>query len=180
MTNNEPKMTEDERQEVLAYEEGVINQIKEENGLGGLEGMFAAAEEAQGEVFPIDVVRRGKKFFSFDVRPLGIKDFDRLEKSNQVFERDPKRGAKKLVDFKTEDFLAMIIFEATTPEHKKEYWSNPEVRKRYGTIGFQSIPQFLKAGEIEEIAAYIERISGRDNELKLGDTLKNSSEQAAN
>lgn len=164
-------MTEDERQKALQYEEGIIDKIKEENNIGGLDGLFAASEDAENKVYPITVSRNGKDFFVFDVRPLPIKDFDRLEKSNQVFEQ--KKGLRKLVDFKTENFLAMIIFEATTPEHKKEYWSNPEVKSRFGTIGYQTVIKVLKAGEIEEIAGYIERISGRDNDLKLGETLKN-------
>lgn len=170
-------MTDEERQQVLQYEEGVIDKIKEENNIGGIEGLFAASEDAESKVYPITVGRDGRDFFTFEVRPLPIKEFDRLEKSNQVFEEDKQRGARKMVDFKTENYLAMIIFEATTHEHKKEFWSNPEVRKRFGTIGYQSVIKVLKAGEIEEIAGYIERISGRDNDLKLGETIKNSSEQ---
>lgn len=164
-------MTEDERQEILQYEEGVIDKIKEENNIGGLDGLFAATEDAEGKVYPVTVSRGGKDYFTFDVRPLPISEFDKLEKSNRVFET--KKGLRKMTDFKTESFLAMIIFEATTAEHKKEFWSNPEVRKRFGTIGFQSVIKVLKAGEIEEIAGYIERISGRENDLKLGETLKN-------
>lgn len=170
----EVPMTDEERKEVLQYEEGVIDKIKKENSIGGLEGLFAASDDADGKVYPVTVSREGKDFFTFDVRPLPIKEFDRLEKSNQVYEHDPKRGTRKMVDFTTENFLAMIIFEATTPEHKKEFWSNPEVKNRFGTIGYQTIIKVLKAGEIEEIAGYIERISGRDNDLKLGETIKNS------
>ena len=165
------QMTEEERQEMLQYEEGAIDKIKEENNIGGLEGLFAASDDTESKVYPITVSRGGTNFFGFDVKPLPIKDFDRLEKSNQVFEHE--KGLRKMVDFKTENFLAMIIFEATIPEHQKEFWSNPEVRKRYGTIGFQTVIKVLKAGEIEEIAGYIERISGRENQLKLGETLKN-------
>lgn len=167
----EVPMTEEERQGTLQYEEGVIDKIKEENSIGGLEGLFAASDDAESKVYPVTVSRDGKNFFTFDVQPLPIKDFDRLEKSNQVFEN--KKGLRKMVDFKTENFLAMLIFEATTAEHKKEFWSNPEVRKRFGTIGYQTVIKVLKAGEIEEIAGYIERISGRENQLKLGETLKN-------
>lgn len=168
---NEVPMTEEERQEVLQYEDGVIDNIKEENNIGGIEGLFAASEDAEGKVYPVTVSRDGKDFFTFDVQPLSISKFDELEKKNQVFET--KKGLRKMVDFKTENFLAMVIFEATTHEHKKEFWSNPEARKRFGTIGFQSVVKVLKAGEIEEIAGYIERISGRDNDLKLGETIKN-------
>lgn len=175
---NEVPMTEEERLETLQYEDGVIDKIKEENKIGGLEGLFAASEDAENKIYPITVSRDGSDFFTFNVRPLPISEFDKLEKRNQVF--DTKKGLRKMVDFKTENFLAMIIFEATTPEHKKEFWSNPEVKKRFGTIGFQSVIKVLKAGEIEEIAGYIERISGRENELKLGETLKNSSEQEEN
>lgn len=170
-------MTEEERQDVLQYEEGVIDQMKDESEVGGLDGLFAASDDAESKVYPITVSRDGRDFFTFDVRPLPIKEFDRLEKSNQVYEHDKQRGTKRMVDFKTEDYLSMIIFEATTIEHRKEYWSNSEVTKRFGTIGHQSISRVLKAGEIEEIAGYIERISGRDNDLRLGDTLKNSSGQ---
>lgn len=170
-------MTEDERQDVLKDEEGVLDKIKEENNIGGLEGLFAATEDAELKVYPVTVARDGKTFFTFDVRPLAIKEFDRIEKSQQVVEEDKRSGVKRVVDFKTEDYLARIIFEATTPEHKKEFWSNPEATKRYGTIGYQTVIKALKAGEIEEIARYIEDISGRDNSLKLGETLKNSSEQ---
>lgn len=173
----EVPMTEEERQNVLQYEEDVIDMIKKENSIGGLDGLFAATDDAEGKLYPITVSRNSTNFFSFDVRPLSIEEFDRLEKTNRVYEMDSKTGARKMVDFKTENFLAMVIFEATTPEHKKEFWSNPEVRKRFGTIGFQSVIKVLKAGEIEEIAGYIERISGRENDLKLGETLKNSSEQ---
>lgn len=167
----EVPMTEDERLDVLQYEEGVIDKIKEENNIGGLEGLFAASEDAEGKVYPVTVSRDGKDFFTFDVHPLPISEFDKLEKANQVFET--KKGLRKMVDFKTENFLARIIFEATTSEHKKEFWSNPEVKKRFGTIGYQTIIKVLKAGEIEEIAGYVERISGRENDLKLGETLKN-------
>lgn len=169
----EVPMTEDERQELLQYEESVIDKVKEENNIGGLDGLFAATDDAEGKIYPVTVSRDGTNFFSFDVQPLPIKEFDRLEKTNQVFEMDPKRGTRKMVDFKTENFLAMMIFEATTSEHKKEFWSNPEVRKRFGTIGYQSVIKVLKAGEVEEIAGYIERISGRENDLKLGETIKN-------
>ena len=165
-------MTEEERQEVLQYEDGVIDKIKEENEeIGGLEGLFAASEDAESKVYPITVSRDGKDFFTFNVSPLPISKFDEIEKKNQVFKKE--KGLRKMIDFKTENFLAMVIFEATTQEHRKEFWSNPEVTKRFGTIGFQSVIKVLKAGEIEEIAGYIERISGRDNDLKLGETLKN-------
>lgn len=167
----EVSMTEQERQEVLQYEEGLIDEIKKENNIGGLDGLFAASEDVESKIYPITVSRNGTDFFTFDVVPLPIKEFDRLEKMNQVYEE--KKGLRKMVDFKTENFLAMIIFEATTSEHKKEFWSSPEVKKRFGTIGYQTVIKVLKAGEIEEIASYIERISGRDNDLKLGETLKN-------
>ena len=88
--SNELQMTEDERRNILQYEEGAIDQIKEENGLSGLDGMFAASEDAENKVYPIEVIRNGKHYFTFDVRPLELKEFSRLEKSNQVYEKDPK------------------------------------------------------------------------------------------
>lgn len=165
-------MTDEQRIEVLEkYEEGVIDKIKEENNIGGVEGMFAAAEDAEQKIYPIDVVRNGKTFFTFHVRPLSIAEFERLEKASRVFEKE--KGVRRAVDFKGEQYLAMIVFEATTPEDKKAYWNSAEAKQRFGTIGHQTVVKVLKAGEIESIAEYIENISGRENELELGETVKN-------
>lgn len=165
------KMTEEERLEALRDEEGVIEKIKEENEIGGIDGLFAAAEDAEEKVYPIDVVREGKKFFTFHVRPLPISEFERIEKANRVFEE--KKGIKRAVDFKGETYLAMLIFEATIPEDKKALWNSQETKQRWGTIGHQTVIKALKAGEIESIAEYIEKISGRENDLELGETVKN-------
>lgn len=167
----ELEMTDEQRIEALQYEEGVIEKIKEENKIGGVEGLFAAAEDAEVKIYPIDVVRDGKTFFTFNVRPLAISEFERLEKANRVFEKE--KGIRRAVDFKGEQYLAMMIFEATIPEDKKAFWNSPEVKQRWGTIGHQSVIKALKAGEIESIAEYIEKISGRENDLELGDTVKN-------
>lgn len=165
------EMTDEQRMEALKNEEGVIDKIKEENEIGGVEGMFAAAEDAEEKVYPIDVVRNGKTYFTFNVRPLLISEFERIEKANRVFEKE--KGIKRAVDFKGETYLAMLIFEATTVEHRKLLWNSPEVKQRWGTIGHQSVIKALKAGEIESIAEYIEKISGRENDLELGETVKN-------
>lgn len=165
------KMTDEERLEFLKDEEGVIDKIKQENEIGGVEGLFAAAEDAEEKIYPIDVVRNGKKYFTFHVRPLPISQFERIEKANRVYEE--KKGIKRAVDFKNETFLAMLVFEATTPEDKKALWNSQETKQRWGTIGHQTVTKALKAGEIESIAEYIEKISGRENELELGETVKN-------
>lgn len=166
------EMTEEERNDALQYEEGVIDKIKEENNIGGFEGLLAAVDDVEDKVYPITVAREGKEFFTFSVKPLAIGDFEKLEKSCRIFEKG-KGGARVAKDFDSQQFLARVVYEATTVEDKKEYWNNPEVRKKLGTVGFQTIIRVLRAGEIEDIATYVEQISGRENDLMLGETLKN-------
>lgn len=166
------ELTEDERQEVLKHEEGLIDQIKEENNIGGIAGMIAAANDIEEKVYPIAVRRGGQEYFTFHVRQLELSEFEKLEKSCRIFEKG-KGGVRVVKDFNSQQFLAMVIFQATTPEDKKEYWNNPEIKKQLGTVGYQTISKVLRAGEIEDIASYIEEISGRENDLKLGETIKN-------
>lgn len=160
---------EENRLTQQAEEQGIIDVIKEENGIDGL---FAAVEDIEARVERVDIIRDGNKFFGFDVQPLDSGTFDEIRDRNTPKKRN-RAGVPIRQGIKLDDYMAEIIFTATTSDDRQRLWLNPEVKKRLGAVGYQVIKRVLYAGELEEVYEFIEKISGYDNDLSLGDTVKN-------
>ena len=71
----EPDMTEDDMKEVIRENEGDL-----------LEGLLAAAEDAEEETVKIDIVRNNRHYFSFSIHPLSE------ERLSEIREKPPYRA----------------------------------------------------------------------------------------
>jgi hypothetical protein len=160
-------MDEAKRDELLAAEDTILQDIS-----GVLEAMETVTRY---EVF--EVVREGKKLFSFRVRGLDDEEIEKCRDQATKVVKDRRLGNLAVPrDFNAAKFNSLMIYTATHPEDKKALWDNKTLWDRAGVLaGWQLVDKVLKRGEKDAVIELIEKLSGygEDNE-NLEETLKNS------
>lgn len=161
-------MEETKRDELLANEDIILRDVA-----GVLEAMETIV---QYEVF--EVIRDGKKLFSFRVRGLDDEEFEKCRDQATKVAKDRRLGAIAIPkEFNTAKFNSLVIYTATHPEDRKAIWDNKELWNKANVVaGWQLIDKVLKRGEKEKVIELIEKLSGytdEENEDSI-ETLKNS------
>lgn len=167
-------MSEVKKEELLQNEESILQDIA-----GVLEAMETVVEYKEFEV-----IRDGKKLFSFRVRGLDDSEFEECRKDSTKAVRDPRLGSIAIPrEFDSAKFNSLIIYKATHPEDRKKLWDNKELWKKAKDVltGWQLIDKVLRRGEKEKCLELIETLSGynfddeeNEEEKGLADTIKNS------
>lgn len=159
-------MDEAKRDELLAAENTILRDVA-----GVLEAMETITKY---EVY--DVVRDGKKLFSFRVRGLDDEELEKCRDQATKVVKDRRFGSLAVPrDFNAAKFNSLMIYTATHPDDKKLLWDNKDLWQKANVVaGWQLVDKVLRRGEKEEVIALIEQLSGFDDGENTEETLKNS------
>lgn len=156
--------------ELLENEETILRDVG-----GVLEAMETVTEY---KVF--DVIRNGKKLFSFRVRGLDDSEFEKCRDQATKAVKDRRFGSIAVPkEFNSAKFNSLLICLATHPEDTKAIWDNKKLWEQANVLsGWQLVDKVLKPGEKDRVIDLIEELSGftdenNDAETMEG-TLKNS------
>ena len=163
-----------EEQEITAYEtneEGtkILIRANEEDFI---QGLIDAAEYASEETQRIEIVREGRLYFAFHVRPLSSQEYEKCKKKYTKYVRNKQFGMKLPEDTDRIKYQSAIIYEATVEEDRKNLWDNHKVWNALNAKedrimnGLDVIEYSLKAGEKDKVLEAIDKLSGYDDNLE--------------
>ncbi len=163
-----------EEQEITEYEtneEGtkILIRANEEDFI---QGLIDAAEYASEETQRIEIVREGRLYFAFHVRPLSSQEYEKCKKKYTKYVRNKQFGMKLPEDTDRIKYQSAIIYEATVEEDRKNLWDNHKVWNALNAKedrimnGLDVIEYSLKAGEKDKVLEAIDKLSGYDDNLE--------------
>lgn len=154
----------DER--LLDAESAILKDIS-----GALEAMETVTQSKT-----YDVIRDGKKLFSFKVCGLDDEQVENCRDQATKTVKDRRLGNLAVPrDFNSAKFNSLMIYTAT--EDKKSLWDNKALWQKAGVVtGWQLVDKILQRGEKDTVIALIEELSGYKDDDSTGttETLKNS------
>jgi hypothetical protein len=160
-------MSEDKKEYLSQNEEAVLRDVG-----GVLEAMETIIEY---KVF--EVIRDGKKLFSFQVRGLDDSEFEKCRDQATKVAKDRRLGNLAVPrEFNSAKFNSLVIYTATHPADKKVIWDNKDLWQKANVVtGWQLVDKVLKRGEKEKCIELIESLSGYADEdaESTEETLKN-------
>ena len=163
-----------EEQEITEYEtneEGTKILIRA-NEEAFIQGLIDAAEYASEETQRIEIVREGRLYFAFHVRPLSSQEYEKCKKKYTKYVRNKQFGMKLSEDTDRIKYQSAIIYEATVEEDRKNLWDNHKVWNALNAKedrimnGLDVIEYSLKAGEKDKVLEAIDKLSGYDDNLE--------------
>lgn len=158
----------EEKKEYLAQNEDTI--------LRDVAGVLEAMETII-EYKDFEVIRDGKKLFSFRVRGLDDNEFERCRDQATKVVKDRRVGNIAVPrEFNLAKFNSLVIYTATHPDDKKVIWDNKDLWAKADVVtGWQLVDKVLKRGEKEKCIELIEGLSGYTDEdaEATEETLKN-------
>jgi len=161
-------MSEEKKDYLIQNEEVILQDVA-----GVLEAMETIIEY---KVF--EVIRDGKKLFSFRVRGLDDSEFEKCRDQATKVAKDRRLGNLAVPrEFNSAKFNSLVIYTATHPDDKKAIWDNKDLWAKADVItGWQLVDKVLKRGEKEKCIELIESLSGYADEdaEATEETLKNS------
>lgn len=137
-----------------------------------IQGLIDAAEFASEETQRIEIIREGRLYFAFNIRPLNSQEYEKCKKKHTKYVRNKQLGMKLPEDTDRIKYQSAIIYEATVDEDKEKLWDNRKVwdalnaKKDRIMNGLDVIEYSLKAGEKDKILEAIDRISGYESNLE--------------
>ena len=137
-----------------------------------IQGLLEAVEYANEEKQKIEIIREGKLFFAFSIRPLGAEEYEKCRKKHTKYVRNRQLGIKMPDETNRVKYQSALIYTATVDEDKVKLWDNKKVwetlqNKEYQVMNGLDVIEFaLKAGEKDKIIEAIDKLSGYDNDLE--------------
>ena len=159
---------EAQRQEVREFEtdtEGAKALIRA-NEEDFIKGLIEAAEFASEETQRIEIIREGRLFFAFHIRPLSSEEYEKCRKRHTKYVRNKQFGMKMPEDTNRVKYQSAIIYEATTEGDREKLWDNRRVWNAINEKGdrimngLDVIECALKAGEKDKVLDAIDKLSG--------------------
>lgn len=148
-----------------------------------IQGLIDAAQFSDEETQRIEIIREGRLYFAFSIRPLSSEEYEKCRKKHTKYVRNRQLGMKMPEGTDRVKYQSALIYEATINDDKVKLWDNRKVwdalnAKRDHIInGLDVIESVLKAGEKDKILEAIDKLSGYDNNLEeinsLEDAAKN-------
>ena len=161
-------MSEEKKDYMVQNEDVILQDVA-----GVLEAMETIIEYKLFEV-----IRDGKKLFSFRVRGLDDSEFEKCRDQATKVAKDRRLGSLALPrEFNSAKFNSLVIYTATHPDDKKAIWDNKNLWAKADVVtGWQLVDKVLKRGEKEKCIELIEELSGYSDEdaESTVETLKNS------
>jgi len=161
-------MSEEKKDYLIQNEDAILQDVA-----GVLEAMETIIEY---KVF--EVIRDGKKLFSFRVRGLDDSEFEKCRDQATKVAKDRRLGNLAVPrEFNSAKFNSLVVYTATHPDDKKAIWDNKDLWAKADVVtGWQLVDKVLKRGEKEKCIELIEELSGYSDEdaESTEETLKNS------
>ena len=161
-------MSEKKKEYLSQNEDAILRDVG-----GVLEAMETIIEY---KVF--EVIRDGKKLFSFRVRGLDDSEFEKCRDQATKVAKDRRLGNLAVPrEFNSAKFNSLVIYSATHPDDCKAIWDNKDLWQKANVVtGWQLVDKVLKRGEKEKCIELIESLSGYADEdaEATEETLKNS------
>ena len=174
--NPETEESKSEEAKSMVEERGFSEQettnhmkLKEEDFIQGLIDATGFVEEEKQR---IEIVRDGKLFFVFHIRPLSESEYNDCKKKSTKYVRNRSLGVKMPEDTDSVKYRASIVYQATVKEDREKLWDNKKVWETLRDKGLQIlngldvIKYSLKAGEMNKIIDCIDDLSGFDDNLE--------------
>lgn len=151
-----------EKEELLTVEDNV------------LDGLLGAAKDKEDDTVLIEIARKGKVYFSFNIRGLTEKMYNDLHDQATKFRKARNLGGVKVAEeTDATRFRSLLIYHATVKEDREKLWDNKEAWNELNVVtGTDMIDKVLLAGEKNAIVEKIDEISGYSDEID--DIVKNS------
>lgn len=137
-----------------------------------IQGLIAAAGFAAEERQRIEIIRDGKLYFAFNIRPLGSEEYDKCRKKYTKYVRNKQLGMKMPEDTDRIKYQSALIYQATIEEDREKLWDNRKVWNALNAKdlqimnGLDVIEYTLKAGEKDKILEAIDKLSGYEANLE--------------
>lgn len=166
MENEEPEIRE---YETDMEDTKTLIRAKEEDFI---QGLIDAAEFASEETQRIEIIREGRLYFAFRIRPLSSQEYEKCKKKHTKYVRNKQLGMKLPEDTDRIKYQSALIYEATVEEDRKNLWDNRNVwdalnaKKDRIMNGLDVIEYSLKAGEKDKVLEAIDKLSGYEDNLE--------------
>lgn len=137
-----------------------------------IQGLIDAAEFVSEETQKIEIIRGGRLYFAFHIRPLGSEEYEKCRKKHTKYVRNRQMGMKMPDETDRVKYQSAIIYAATVDEDKEKLWNNHKVwaalnaKKDRIMNGLDVIECTLKAGEKDKVLEAIDKLSGYDDNLE--------------
>lgn len=164
--------TSAQNETVVETSEEETKEIIRANEEDFIQGLISAAGFATEERQRIEIIRDGKLYFAFEIRPLGSEEYDKCRKKYTKYVRNKQLGMKMPEDTDRIKYQSAIIHKATVEKDRENLWDNKKVWEALEERGYQImsgldvIEYTLKAGEKDKILEAIDKISGYEADLE--------------
>lgn len=166
------KATEEAKVEEMDFTEEETKEQVRTNEEDFIQGLIDAVEFANEETQKIEIVRGGKLYFAFSIRPLGAEEYDKCRKKHTKYVRNRQLGMKMPDETDRVKYQSAIIYTATVDEDKAKLWDNKKIwetlrNKDYQVMNGLDVIEFaLKAGEKDKIIDAIDLLSGYESNIE--------------
>ena len=160
--NEEPMTEEEVKEELLINEDEILKALNDQ-------------KQHDDMVEKIAVVF-GKTKFTFRIRPLSEKEWDKCRERNTKYQKNRRLGGIRLPEStNTTGYHSDLIYTATVDEDREKLWNNKKLWSAVGALtGTDMVDKLIPfAGKKQQIVERIERLSGYDDEDEYEDTVKN-------
>lgn len=143
-----------------------------------IQGLIAAADFASEEKQRIEIIRDGRLYFAFTIRPLSSEEYEKCRTKWTKYVRNKQLGIKMPEDTNKIKYQSALIYTATVEEDREKLWDNRKVWNALNAKndrimnGLDVIEYTLKAGEKDMILEAIDKLSGFAND-NLEEVAKN-------
>ena len=121
-------------------------------------------------------VSLGKTKFSFRIRPLSEREWDKCRERNTKYQKNRRLGGMRLPESTdTTGYHSDLIYTATVDEDKAKLWDNKRLWAAVNALtGTDMVDKLIPyAGKKQQIIEQIEELSGYGEEEAYEDTVKN-------
>lgn len=145
-----------------------------------IDGLLGAYQDQQEQTATVEIARKGKVFFKFDVHGLTEQRYNDLQDQATKFKNAKNLGGVKVAtETDITRFRSLLIYHATVEEDRKNVWNNKEAWRALNVLnGPDLIDKVLLAGEKKAVIDIIDDLSAFGDETD--ELVKNSSEQEEN
>ena len=92
-----------------------------------IHGLIEAAEFTSKETKRIEIIRDGRLYFAFSIRPLSAQEYEKCKKKHTRYVRNKQLGMKLPEDTDRIKYQSAIIYEATVDEDREKLWDNRNI-----------------------------------------------------
>ncbi len=124
----------------------------------------------------IEVSLGNRAKFSFRIRPLSEKEWDKCRERNTKYQKNRRLGGMRLPESTdTTGYHSDLIYTATVAEDRAKLWDNKKLWAAVNALtGTDMVDKLIPyAGKKQQIIEQIEQISGYNDEDDYNETVKN-------